>query len=357
MRFTLPFFLSLFAQCCLAQADSIRTSMSITAYRAWAFVHTPSVKYFEGSRPAGLQVERSTMRFDAASFNSTKAFVHTGWAAGYVRFDHPSLGYGLTVSRFIEPQYRVSSKLHLGIRGTLGLAYLSKPHHPVRNPVNRSYSQHVNPYLALGAGAIFRLTPYLRLGLNGSFQHISNGNLKQPNLGINWISTGLGLHYFPQPTPALRYKQRPDRSWKKEKGLVQAGIFLLPYQGYHPKWNAQRKGGAGVFAQLTRKISHTNGLTAGADLYYNRFVYRQGTASPPSPWVSGIHAGHVFLMGKIHFSQQIGYNLYNKIRFLPDFYHRWALDYYLFEKYSIGASLKANSDNADFFDVRLGLKF
>ena len=48
--------------------------------------------------------------------------------------------------------------------------------------------------------------------------------------------------------------------------------------------------------------------------------------------------------------------IYNKIYFLPGFYHRGGLEYIINKRYAIGGSLKANSDNADFFDLRVGLK-
>ena len=118
---------------------------------------------------------------------------------------------------------------------------------------------------------------------------------------------------------------------------------------------AQRKYLFGAYAQLTKQIGGVSGVTGGVEVYYNNF--KQDAAAKPikSSMVAGVHAGHVFLLGKIHFSQQVGYSFYNKIYFLPGFYHRWGLDYYINKRFSIGGNLKANSGNADFFDLRIGL--
>jgi hypothetical protein len=118
---------------------------------------------------------------------------------------------------------------------------------------------------------------------------------------------------------------------------------------------AQRKYLLGVYSQVTKQIGGVSALTAGAEIYYNDFKLDRGSKPIKSGWVGGIQAGHVFLLGKTQFSQQIGYSIFNKIPFLPGFYHRWALDYMVNKRYTIGLSLKANSDNADFFDFRVGI--
>jgi hypothetical protein len=258
-------------------------------------------------------------------------------------------------SRFIEPQYRIAKKVQLGVKGSVGIAYLSNPYDADKNSRNNNYSLHINPYFQLGGSIYLQVSKNFTAGLQSSFHHISNGNLKQPNQGINWATAGLGLHYYPGNNELPVYKRMPDKFWKNKNVTTQVGAFYVPRQGYFPRWMAQRKYLAGVYAQITRQVGGVSGLTAGAELYYNDF--KQDVAAKPiaSGMVAGIHAGHVFLFGKVNFSQQIGYSIYNKIYFLPGFYHRWSLEYAVNKRYTIGGSLKANSDNADFFDLRVGL--
>ncbi len=340
-----------------SQADSLQKMFGITFYSGKTVAHSQSVKNIAGARPVGIEIEIAKHHTGFASFNKSNAYVKTGWTFSYFNYDLPLLGHGTMVSRFIEPQYRITKKLQLGVRGTVGVAYLSNPYDADNNPKNRNYSVPVNPYFRLGGSLNLQLSKHFTVGLQTSFHHISNGNIKQPNQGINWTTAGLSLHYYPGTNNLPVYKRQPDKSWKNKKTTVQVGIFYVPHQGYIERWMARRKYLFGTYTQVTKQVGGISGLTAGADLYYNNFKQDLAAKRISSGLVAGVHAGHVFLFGKVNFSQQVGYSVHNKIYFLPGFYHRWGLDYFLNKRFSIGGSLKANSDNADFFDLRMAVRF
>ena len=302
------------------------------------------------------KTEAVQLQYTNGYITKNMAYVKTGWALSYFNYNLPLLGYGAIASRFIEPQYRIFKKLQFGVRASAGIAYLSNPNDADKNPENNNYALHINPYLHLGTSLNLQVSKHISAGLQSNFHHISNGNLQQPNKGINWITAALSLNYYPGNNTLPKYKRVHQNFWKKNKAVIQAGIFYTPRQGYFAKWMAQRKYAAGVFTQITKQIGGLSALTAGTEIYYNNFKQDANTAPLKSGIVAGIHGGHVFLLGKVHFSQQAGFNIYNKIYFLPNFYHRWGLDYSINKKYTIGASLKANSDNADFFDFRMSLR-
>ena len=340
----------------IAQNGSMQYNYGVKLYSGKTVVHTPSVKNIADAKPFGVEIEVAKHRTDFASYNISSAYVKTGWALSYFNYNLPLLGYGVIASRFIEPQYRIFKKLQFGVRASAGIAYLSNPNDADKNPENNNYALHINPYLHLGTSLNLQVSKHISAGLQSNFHHISNGNLQQPNKGINWITAALSLNYYPGNNTLPKYKRVHQNFWKKNKAVIQAGIFYTPRQGYFAKWMAQRKYAAGVFTQITKQIGGVSALTAGTEIYYNNFKQDANTAPLKSGIVAGIHGGHVFLLGKVHFSQQAGFNIYNKIYFLPDFYHRWGLDYSINKKYTIGASLKANSDNADFFDFRMSLR-
>jgi hypothetical protein len=341
----------------ISQNDSVQKNYAITFHSGKTVVHSQSVKNIEGAKPFGVEIELSKQQTGFSSFNISNAYVKTGWALSYFDYDLPLLGYGIMASRFIEPQYRIAKKIQLGVRGSVGVAYLSNPNDASTNPRNSNYSLHINPYFQLGSSLNIQVSNHFTAGLQSSFHHISNGNLKQPNQGINWMTASLGLHYYPGNNELPVYKRNHDKFWKNKKATTQVGVFYVPQQGYLARWMAQRKYLIGAYAQITKQVGGVSGLTAGAEVYYNNF--KQDAVAKPiaSRMVAGVHAGHVFLFGKVNFSQQIGYSIYNKIYFLPGFYHRWGLEYVINKRYTIGGSLKANSDNADFFDLRVGAKF
>lgn len=340
----------------IAQNDSMQCSFGLKLYHGKTVVHTASVKNIDGAKPYGFEIEVAKQRTNFASYNSSSAYVKTGWALSYFNYDLPLLGHGVIASRFIEPQYRILKKLQFGVRASVGVAYLSNPNDADKNPDNNNYALHINPYMHLGTSLSVQVSKHFSAGLQSNFHHISNGNLQQPNKGINWVTAAVSMHYYPGNNTLPKYKRVHQSFWKKSKAVKQLGIFYTPYQGYFAKWMAQRKYGVGFFTQITKPIGGASALTAGAEIYYNNFKQDANTVPLQSGIVAGIHGGHVFLLGKVHFSQQVGFNIYNKIYFLPNFYHRWGLDYSINKHYTIGASLKANSDNADFFDFRVSLK-
>ena len=339
-----------------AQKDSVQTVFSLQLHRGKTVVHTQAVKNISGAKPYGLQLEWAKQQTNFASYNISSAYVKTGWALSYFNYDIPVAGYGVIANRFIEPQYRLTKKIHFAIRASAGIAYLSNPNDAVKNPLNNNYSLFINPYLALGTGLNVQLSKHLTAGVQANFHHISNGNIMQPNKGINWVTTAVSMHYYPGNNILPKYKRVQNKFWKSDKPTLKAGVFYVPYQGYFAKWNAQRKYLVGAFTQITKQIGGASALTAGAEIYYNNFIQDAGVKKISSGVVAGVHGGHVFLLGKIQFSQQVGYALYNKIYFLPNFYHRWGLDYAINKRLSIGGNLKANSDNADFFDFRVAVK-
>ena len=357
MRFIILPFILFISIGALAQKDSIQSTIGIKLFSGQTFIHTQAVKNVTGAKPYGFEIELAKHQTNFASFNLSGAYVKSGWALSYFNYNTSILGYGIIASRFIEPHYRISNKLQFSIKASVGAAYLSNPNDAIKNPTNRNYSSHLNPYLHIASGLNLQVAKHTTIGLQSSFHHISNGNLQRPNAGINWITGALSINYYPGNNTLPKYKSIPNNFWKNKKTDIQLGLFFVPQQGYYDRWMAQRKYLLGAFTQATKQIGRTSAVTAGAEIYYNNFKQDANAKPIASGVVAGLQAGHVFILGKVNFSQQIGYSFYNKIDFLPSFYHRWGLDYSIGKHYTIGANLKANSDNADFFDFRIAYKF
>jgi hypothetical protein len=340
-----------------AQRDSVQKSFGVKLYAGKVFVHSDAVKNIKGAEPYGIELEFAKQQTNYSSWNQSSAYVKSGWALAYFNYDNSIVGYGVIASRFIEPQYRITNNLLFLLKASIGAAYLSNPNDDVKNPTNYNYSLHLNPYLHIGAGLNLHLSKHASIAFISNFHHISNGNIKQPNKGINWVTNALSFNYHLNNNLLPKYKRTYDDSWKNNKTELALGVLAVAHQGYNSKWQAERMSAFGVFAQVIKPFAHTNAVTAGADIVFNNFRIDKTAEKPSSQTVIGIHAGHVFLLGKVRFSQQLGYAVYNKLSFLESFYHRWGIDYQLGSHYSIGANLKANSDNADFFDLRFSYKF
>ena len=70
----------------------------------------------------------------------------------------------------------------------------------------------------------------------------------------------------------------------------------------------------------------------------------------------GISIGHEFLFHKFTWGQHVGYYVFNEFPFINSFYHRHSISYQLYKKWSVGLSLLASEQKANFTDLRLIFK-
>jgi hypothetical protein len=206
----------------------------------------------------------------------------------------------------------------------------------------------------VGIGVGYNINNKLRMQLMGSFQHFSNGAFKEPNRGLNWITGSVGMLYNPNGTKLPDYKKVSARSVIDKKIYVDAGILFVPKQGYNSKIMGQSKFIAGTFVQATKQYERISAVTAGTEVYYNKVTRQTGDESR---WVAGIHAGHSFILGKVNFSQQIGYHLHNLNIAASKIYLRYGLLYHISTHIVAGLNLKSHADNADFTDFRIMYRF
>ena len=326
-----------------------QTVSGIKLHYGTIFIHTKSVKNVAGAKPYGAEVEFSKEPLDSSSFNKCNCFARNGVALSYFNLDNRILGYTTMVSYFLEPSYKINRDLQFILRGAAGLTYAGNPFNATKNPENKNYTTHINPYLQVGIGLGYNAGKHVKMQLMSSLQHFSNGAFKEPNRGVNWITASLGILYYSQTTHQPNYK-RNENKFIKKKVAIDAGIFYVPRQGYNSKVMEQSEYVYGIFTQATKQYGRISAITGGIEIYQNKIKNQSGYQSRS---FAGIHAGHAFIFGKVIFSQQAGINIYNKTSGVEDFYFRYGLLYRISKHITAGINLKAYQDNADFTDFRV----
>ena len=226
-------------------------------------VHNHLVQSIEHARAHGISFDISKQMTDSVSYSFCRTYVRKGFSFSYFDLGTPILGYGLIGSYFLEPVYRVGNKIQLQFRGDMGAGYFSNPFDSSKNPTNNNYSQHITPYLRISAGFGFRITSKLILEGNASLHHMSNGNYREPNAGLNWRSFSTTLLYYPGNNPFPHYKKPSRYKWNEKKGGLDIGFMYVPKQGYHRKWNNTRNYMMGLFATATKKVSRISAVSGG----------------------------------------------------------------------------------------------
>ena len=327
------------------------------------FVHSFHVENTRGARPYGFELEYSKHFTDSNTFKQYHCYPRTGWSFNYTNYDKIFLGSAWSGAYFIEPQYKRGDKTNLLIRGTLGLSYLTNPFDSIKNPDNASYSLPLNFYLQLGAGVSYHISKHTSLYGMGNFFHNSNGDLAQPNRGVNYPNISLGVLYHTYSNNLPYYKKVKDTSWRRRPVHIDASFFYTPKSGYNPQRQPKRYFVAGVGITAVKEVSSSNALTLAGEIYYDdalRSIKDLINDDSPST-LAGLLIGHEFLINKFSFRQEMGIYIYQHLKTYNELwgdrwhtlYQRYTINYNIKNHWYLGVSLLAHAQVADFFDGRV----
>ena len=355
--------------CGSAQVDSqlVSTAAPVSRYKVYGLqlhsgsvlVHNHDVQSIQNAKPKGFSIDFSKQLVDFNSYAYSRTYVRKGFTFSFYNLGTSILGNGYVGSYFLEPVYRIGKKLQFQFRGDMGLGYFTNKYDSVTNPKNQNYSLPITPYLHVSAGFGYRFVRHFVLAVNANFNHMSNGNYKEPNAGLNWSTFSASLLYYPDKNYLPKYKKPKRYHWNEQKANLYGGLMFVPEQGYHRKWKATRKYMFGGFVFATKKVSRISALSAGTEFYYNKFENAPGAPadnSKPSTLAS-LFIGHEFLFNKIIFSQQFGHYLTDYPKFFKTgSFHRWGLRYHINKRLFAGFNMKVHRFTADFIDLRIGYK-
>jgi hypothetical protein len=336
---------------CKGVSSQSITNWGVSYISGKIIAHSKDVENTKGAAPFGLQAEYSWRKTDSSRFKNFYGLPRQGLSLCYTNYDNAVLGSGVAASYFFEPQIRFNKKSGVNFRTSAGVGYLSRPN----SAGNNSYSTALSFYLGVGIQPYLQLSRHWSLGMGSSYRHISNGGVKLPNKGINWLTGEINLMYYPQPQvdiePLLnRYRKQAYTKTNRWDVYVFGAIRSID--------NADKKTYPLIGAGLMRswQTGKTHAITTTLNLYHDGSVPQQlrndGLPSK-SAWRASAEAGHEFLWARIIFRQQIGVYLFDKTPYNPAWYHRWALLYRMNNRLMAGVSIKAHKQVANFTDLRL----
>jgi hypothetical protein len=358
-KFCLCYYFS-FIYCFVAcgQSDSLPKSIlriGVQTHYGSIFAHSPEVENTSGSYPWGIQVEANWQKISQKVWDNCLCYPKSGILFSYYNYNNAILGHSVQLSYFLEPTFKLTSKIQFSLRGIIGLSYLTNPFDSLKNPYNRSYSLPISAYLTLATGLQMHFNDFWQIQVQANYQHISNGGIKDPNKGINWITASLGVLYTLNPQSIPHRERKPfERNKHIEKELI---IFLSNKgAGVGQKSRFMILGGG---FQIGKQISRLNALNIGTEAYWDgalaEMLRQQNKEGDAFRWA--LLGGHQFVLGKFRFGQQVGIYLYNNNPFFHWWYHRWGLIYSPKGTWAVGFNMKAHKHIANFLDLRLVHRF
>lgn len=342
-------------------ADSVRQQVSVQSHIGFIIPHAPDLRVISQSRPTGVELTYSRTNLGRTAYERCNCFARVGGYINYFAFNNPAeLGRTFGMGGYFEPLIRYRKPLHFSLRVTAGLTYLTRVYNAEANPQNTFFGSPLSGLLALSVSAHYRLTDRAFFSATASYNHISNGGIRQPNRGMNFPTLGIGLTQVADPTPFPNPDQwsRPSLTGRFTKRIVAFGsIRTLPRVNNFPE---RAEGVWGLMATAGHRVSRFHAFTGGLeyinDGYIREQLRRENVIANHRQF--GLLAGYELWLGRYIFTTHAGWNVYQPAAYLNGrVFQRYQLLYMLRHRYLLGVGLKAKLNVAEGFDVRLGVQF
>lgn len=269
---------------------------------------------------------------------------------------YPNITFPLVSGNRLEWTFRLGT----------GISYVTNRFSRVDkvNTVNVAIGAHVNDLIMLKTDLAWIVNKHWSLHAGAFVNHISNGSVRKPNLGINVAGASIGAAYFPNTSrPAIIHH---DLSPVPSRWLLQlrTGASLV---------SANTHGGPlyPVYistAYVSKRWRNVNKAFAGIDYSYHPGLLAQlrdnglEPQGSKQPYKAAVLVGNEFLMGRVGIGVQAGAYLAKGYLQKEDIYEKVSLNYYCvqrehgpFKEVFAYISLKAHLNVAEMGELGIGV--
>lgn len=342
----------------IGQEEDFYSRFGIRFYRGSIFAHSVDVENTKGSRPFAIEFDYSKRLQGEKIWNTCRCYPTVGFIGGYTNYDNEILGMGAHLGYFVQYHFIQRSWISPAIRALGGFSYNNRPNHETKNPLNQSYSLPVNFAIQLACLLEMRLHEKLTVDLSLSFNHISNGGIRQPNKGINWPSLGFGAYYTPNYQAFINRKNHIPERLNPRPWFIRA----TAYSSGHTETIAEKKDLFLVFgAELLGGyyINNLQSLLTGIEWNYDQARTRRIYTDELNAHAHRLSlvVGHEFILGDFRFTQKLGAYFLDDLKTSRPIYHKWGIAYLHKSGMIAGIELKAHRHIAEFVSGTVGWQF
>jgi len=340
-------------------ADTNQRSQFVLAVRqhyGFVFLHSRDLRPIKDSYPWGTELTLNWHKMDLKSWEICNCYARVGLLFSFFDFDNREiLGYGFNIAGFVEPFFTSHKKLNISVRPAAGLSFDTRPYDMVNNSDNLSYSLPVNVYLQANLAFNYRLNEKIGINLAANYNHVSNGGIKEPNKGVNYPTATIGLDYTFNPSPftdRLKQKYQGDKNRRYDVAFFSFVKRIAASPAYF--------GVFGISAGVSQQVGRMSAVTLDAEWIWDgslKWRMKNQFNSDSDYQRGALLLGHVFLMGRFHFSQKLGVYLYDQTKYNDPVYERFGINYHLTKALFAGVHLKIHRHVADLIEIRLGWSF
>jgi hypothetical protein len=350
----------------ISQNPFSKKQLYVEGFYHYGFVapHHDFMAYFINEHVQGLQFNVGFFTAGNRYWNQSYNYPRIG-----VGYYHSGLGnrvvYGqldafyLYVDRaFLNLNKRINVRNSI----SFGVGHISKIFDLYTNSYNIAIGSKLNLFLQYSLEGTLRLTPLIQLKTGLSLIHSSNGSIKEPNKGLNLVTSFVGFqyslgdqrNYLPETHPV-----NPDTSKNQFNAILAYGrksisrLHSFEYPVYV------------VSFEYSRKISSTGRLGAALTGYFDRSIkkgfenqYVPDSSFKTSDYYSiALNPSYEMCMGRLSFLFQPGIYLKYSFKEFGLITNRIGLRYYFRNGLLAGISIKAHwLAKADFIEWSMGYR-
>jgi hypothetical protein len=290
-----------------------------------------------------------------------------GVGATYTNYGVDSIYGGVYGIYPLLQTYLIRGKrLQWTLRGGMGLAYVTKHYERAPNwdTLNNAIGSAINNFTTFSTDVRYRLNDNWSIQAGLNFSHCSNGDMKQPNLGINMWGGHVGLRFWPAgDKPMLIDRERPKLS---NRILAQARIGIAFNELEGPVYQTYL---ASVWA--SKRYKSRNKVFIGLDYSYHTRIYAFQRNNEinigqerANSWKSAVFVGHEWMFGRFAIVLQMGVYVKEAMLRLDKYYQKIGYNYYLLrtehgplKELCLSVMLKTHKTDAELVEYGIGLGF
>ncbi len=327
-----------------------QTSMSLDMHGGYIMVHRYNMRHLIQSHIWGGELSIGKTNFNDVFYNHLYNFPEKGVSLYFSNLGNPAqLGNVFAVIPYMN--LPVNKLRNLQIKAGVGTGYFHITFNQTENNLNNVISSNFTVCINAQVQKKWKLSDKLELYNKIGMTHFSNAAFKMPNLGINLVTTSLGLRFTTTPSPIFERKSKTEFERNKNY-YFEAGIAS----------GIKEVGGPGglkyaiVNANLAYiyPLSFKSELLLWTDFFHDRSLeirlanddWRRATTADFIQ--TGLMGGYRLRYNKLSFMIAMGAYTYSKYRGLGNLYHRVGIRYQFSNKLSLNTTLKSHFAIADF---------
>ena len=318
-----------------------------------------ALSYILNDYTRGIDVALIKERYGSNEFERLYKYPENGVAFFYTSLGNKEiLGNAFGINYLFRLNIVQHKRFRLINRMGIGLAYITKKHHFNDDPLNVVIGSHVNIHYNCRFGATYRLLDRFEINAGASFDHFSNGNTAEPNIGLNYLTFyGGGLYMIGN---AIERNTSPIS--KPERNLyweIFANIGAKHTRSFSSKYFPTGSFGGELGFAWFRGFH----VGVGVDLFYDSSIRTQLEAldrsySGTDSFQSGIHISQSVVYRRFRFTLQEGFYLGFKEPINHGLmYNRAILKYSLSDIWSLRLAMKSHLHILDYPEIGVSYKF